>query len=72
MPRYHFHRLPEAGGDTHPVERAHFSDAAAMRHAIGPDFPDGCDLWQGERYVGRFHAAAAGPRERGQAKADAA
>ena len=60
MPRYHLYRLPEAG-DAAPVEDSFFSDAAAIRRAIGPAFPYGCDVWQGQRYVGRFHGAAAGP-----------
>jgi hypothetical protein len=58
MPRYQFHHLPDAGGDLHPVEDLFFSDAAAIRRAIGSDFPQGCDLWQGNRYVGRFHCAS--------------
>ena len=60
MPVYQFHRFPEPG-DTEPLEHSFFSDAAAIRFAIGPEFPDGCDVWQGQRYVGGFHGASAGP-----------
>lgn len=57
MPKYQFHRLPEGGQDPEPLEMTLFDDTAAMRRAIGDEFPDGCDLWQGERFVGRFHRA---------------
>ena len=57
MPKYQFHRLPEAGGDAHPVEGVYFDDTVAMRRAMGAEFPSGCDVWQGQRYVGRFHRA---------------
>ena len=30
------------------------TDEGAMRHALGPDFPHGCDLWCEYRLVGRF------------------
>jgi hypothetical protein len=59
MPKYQFHRLPEGGGDLHPIERVLFNDTAAMRRAMGDEFPDGCDVWQGPRFVGRFHRAMA-------------
>jgi hypothetical protein len=61
MPRYQFHRLPEGGGDLHPIEKTLFNDAAAMRRAIGDEFPHGCDVWQAQRYVGRFHRATIPP-----------
>ena len=60
MPAYQFHRLPE-DHDAKPVEHRFFSDAAAIRCAMGPTFPDGCDLWQGLRFVGRFHRASGHP-----------
>jgi hypothetical protein len=34
------------------------NDARAIRHAIEPEFPNGCELWEGFRFVGRFHGAA--------------
>jgi hypothetical protein len=58
MPKYQLHRLPEGGGDLHPVEMVLFNDTAAMRRAMTDEFPDGCDVWQGQRFVGRFHRAA--------------
>ena len=33
------------------------SDARAIRHAITDAFPHGCELWEGFRFVGRFHGA---------------
>ena len=44
--------------DTPDVEKVLFDDTAAVRRAIGEEFPDGCDVWQAERFVGRFHRAA--------------
>jgi hypothetical protein len=35
------------------------SDARAIRRVIDPDFPNGCELWEGFRFVGRFHGAVA-------------
>jgi hypothetical protein len=34
------------------------TDARAMRRAIEPEFPNGCELWEGFRFLGRFHGAA--------------
>jgi hypothetical protein len=35
------------------------TDARAIRRAIDRDFPNGCELWEGFRFVGRFHGAVA-------------
>ncbi len=62
MPVYHFHPLPDRPTpDSHepPVEAVLFNDAVAGRIALGARFPSGCDVWQGSRYVGRFHRGAA-------------
>jgi len=37
------------------------SDAGAIRRAIDAEFPNGCELWEGFRFVGRFHGAVAKP-----------
>jgi hypothetical protein len=37
------------------------TDAGAIRRAIDSDFPHGCELWEGFRFVGRFHGAVAQP-----------
>jgi len=39
------------------------TDARAIRRAIDPEFPNGCELWEGFRFVGRFHGAAAKPAD---------
>jgi len=39
------------------------NDARAIRRAIDPEFPNGCELWEGFRFVGRFHGAAPNPAE---------
>ena len=61
MPAYHFHALPER--DAPPVKVILFSDVAAARIALGAQFPSGCDVWQGARYVGRFHRGGDEPPE---------
>jgi len=33
------------------------TDARAIRHVIAGGFPNGCELWEGFRFVGRFHGA---------------
>ena len=53
MPVYRFHALP--GPDAAPLNVVLFNDAAAGRIALGAIFPGGCDVWQGARFVGRFH-----------------
>lgn len=35
------------------------NDARAIRLAIDGDYPFGCELWEGFRFIGRFHGAAA-------------
>ena len=60
MPSYQLHRLSQPGGDPDPATRAFFDDATAMRFAMSADFSQGCDVWQGTRYVGRVHGPAAG------------
>lgn len=37
------------------------NDAGAIRRAIDPEFRNGCELWEGFRFVGRFHGAAEKP-----------
>jgi hypothetical protein len=39
------------------------SDVRAIRRAIDPEFPNGCELWEGFRFVGRFHGAVGKPAE---------
>jgi hypothetical protein len=60
MPVYHFH--PLTGRDEGAIKVVLFSDAAAGRLALGVQFPDGCDVWQGTRFVGQFHRAHNPPR----------
>ena len=33
------------------------NDARAIRLAIAGDYPHGCELWEGFRFIGRFHGA---------------
>jgi hypothetical protein len=34
------------------------TDGRAIGRAIDGAFPNGCELWEGFRFVGRFHGAA--------------
>jgi hypothetical protein len=67
MPVYQFHGLPE--GDTPPTKIVLFNDGVAGRIALSPQFPDGCDVWQGTRFVGRFHRPASEGSEKREAEA---
>lgn len=53
MPAYQLHRLEHSGGDPEPVAAAFYNDQAAMRAALAPAFPAGCDIWRGGRFVAR-------------------
>lgn len=55
MPVYRFHPLSTT--DEPPVKIVLFSDEAAGRIALSVQFPGGCDVWQGTRFVGQFHRA---------------
>lgn len=46
-------------------------DARAIGRAIDGEFPNGCELWEGFRFVGRFHGAAPAVRPAAPAKAPA-
>jgi len=35
------------------------TDVRAIRRALDEEFPYGCELWEGFRFIGRFHAPAA-------------
>jgi hypothetical protein len=63
MPAYQFYRLAHGGVHSEPASMILFDDRAAVRRALGEEFPDGCDVWQGQRFVGRLHKAR--PEERG-------
>lgn len=57
MPAYQFHRLSLAGGDPAPLVEMFYADDAAMRWVMDR-VTDGCDVWQGQRFVGRVHGPA--------------
>lgn len=63
MPAYHFHRLSFPGGDPAPRVEVFYADDAAMRWVIGGAMSGGCDVWQGQRYVGRVHGPQAAQTE---------
>lgn len=55
MPAYRFHALPRT--DEHPEERQFFNDAAAMAWALRTAGPEGVEIWEDARFVGRLHGA---------------
>ena len=58
MRDYQFHRLNDRGAPTAQRTLVFATDADAIRCAITPDFPQGCDLWEGYRWLGRFYGPA--------------
>lgn len=76
MPTYQLNQLTRDGDPGQPLTQRFFGDDAAMRYAMSAAFPDGCDIWEGPRFVGRVHrpkaaSAAQGPARRAHAAADA-
>ena len=59
MPAYQFYRLSNGLAESSASDVVLYNDAAAITRAMAEAFPDGCDVWQGTRFVGRFHRAAA-------------
>lgn len=52
---YLFYRLNVRGAPTTRRLLSFKTDAEAIRRALAPDFPEGCDLWEEYRLVGRFY-----------------
>lgn len=63
MPAYRFYRLEQAQAQPEVTTLVLFNDLAAIRRAVTEAFPEGCDVWQGQRFVGRFHRADPQQRE---------
>lgn len=57
MRHYQFFPLSREGRLLDAVAVDLDNDARAIRYAIDPDFPHGCELWEGFRFVGRFYGA---------------
>lgn len=46
---------PMRGAGPHePVLQTLADDAAAIRHALSANFPNGCEVWEDYRLIGRF------------------
>ena len=58
---YLFHRLGERGGPVAQLVHTFATDADAIRRALAPDLPYGCDVWEGDRLLGRFCGPARQP-----------
>lgn len=58
MRRYQFVPISVDGRRFEAVEAEIDSDARAMARALATEFPDGCELWEGMRFIGRFHRPA--------------
>lgn len=65
MRRYQFFPFDFDGRLREVMEADADSDARAIHRALEAEFPNGCELWEGLRFVGRFHGAAAGPQSHG-------
>lgn len=66
MPFYRIYPLNPAGRVGAPVDAECPDDAAAIgiAHDLDARMPNGCEVWQLTRFLGRFHFAhgEAGPR----------
>ena len=54
MHNYHFSILGLAGTPVGSMILGFEDDLTAIRHALGPAFPHGCDVWRDHRLLGRF------------------
>ena len=59
MPAYKFYDLATGPEEPQVTTLVLFNDLAAIRRAVAETFPLGCEVWQGQRFVGRFHRAQA-------------
>ena len=66
MDDYLFHALDPANAPAVDVILAFEDDAAAIRHALSPAFPHGCELWRNYRLLGRFCGPAPSQTEASQ------
>jgi hypothetical protein len=55
MGQYQFFRIERGGGRSEAVSQSLPDDAEAIRLALSRDYPDGCELWDGFRFMGRFY-----------------
>jgi hypothetical protein len=55
MGQYQFFRVERGGGRGEAVSQSLPDDAEAIRRALSGDYPDGCELWDGFRFMGRFY-----------------
>jgi hypothetical protein len=60
MPAYQLYPL-QHGERLEPRQMLFYDDRAALRRAIGPQFQEGCEVWQGGRFVGRVHGPVGPP-----------
>ena len=58
MRHYQIFPFSAEGRLSEAVARDFENDTRAIRHVIEGGFPNGCELWEGFRFVGRFHGAA--------------
>ena len=54
MHDYHFHVLGDHGSRVSDEVLPFEDDTSALRHALSADFPQGCEVWRGLRWLGRF------------------
>jgi hypothetical protein len=63
MRHYHLFPFSPEGRLLDAVSLDLENDVRAIRRAIAGEFPNGCELWEGFRFIGRFHGAVAAKAE---------
>ena len=55
MGQYQFFRIERGGGRGDAMSQSLSDDAEAIRLALSGAYPNGCELWDGFRFMGRFY-----------------
>lgn len=72
MGKYQFFKMDRLGGRGEAVSVMLDDDATAIRQALSREYRDGCELWDGFRFIGRFYGpdACRAPEPEAETKAD--
>jgi hypothetical protein len=55
MGQYQFFRMDRLGARGEAVSVSLADDVTAIRQALSGEYRDGCELWDGFRFIGRFY-----------------
>ncbi|RAK60794.1 hypothetical protein DJ021_13745 [Phenylobacterium hankyongense] len=72
MRRYQFFRMDRQGARAEVAAEPFADDAAAIRYALGADFPYGSELWDGFRFLGQFYGGQSKPAPAAETPPEAA